>query len=62
MATGVAEDMQLSVDKALHDAKLELADKMYPKLMQTSNVSLQTVVVLVQVIQCKKQLRFSKRY
>jgi len=32
VATGVAEDMQLSVDKALHDAKLELADKMYHKI------------------------------
>ena len=32
VATGVAEDMQLSVDKAMHDAKLELADKMYHKI------------------------------
>ena len=32
VATGLAEDMQLSVDKAMHDAKLELADKMYHKI------------------------------
>ena len=32
VATGLAEDMQLSVDKAVHDAKLELADKMFHKI------------------------------
>jgi|TARA_R100000027_G_scaffold47221_1_gene36019 hypothetical protein len=32
VATGLSEDMQLSVDKAMHDAKVELADKMYHKI------------------------------
>ena len=31
-ATGLSEDMQLSVDKAMHDAKIELADKMWHKI------------------------------
>ena len=32
VATGISEDMQLSVDKAMHDAKIELADKMWHRI------------------------------
>ena len=32
VATGQSDDMQFAIDKAMHDAKVELADKMYHKI------------------------------